>query len=135
MFLWIVLGRRPLIATVRRTHKWIVYVRNAEHPITDRKTPFSLRRLLVAVAVLAIAIAMFQRASASIVHALATMRGPVIISIPALLYQWLALSLTIGGIAVLPYGRKGLVLGLVVAGICIPLLVLAFHYVRAGGNL
>lgn len=100
-----------------------------------RKLQFSISRLLVSVAIFAVAIVLFQRASALNAHAFASMRGPVVISVPALINQWVASSLMFGGIAVLPYGQKGFILGTIAAAICVPLLLIAFLFVRAGGNI
>ena len=108
---------------------------NTEPNAVRPKGQFSIQRALLAIAIFAIAIALFQHAADLNVQSLATKRGPVAISIPALLIEWLASSIMVGGIAVIPFGRRGLVLGSLVGGACFPLLLIANCCVRAGGNI
>ncbi len=112
---------------------------DAEHKsvVTDDsvKLQFSIQRVLAAIAVFSIALALFHRAVTLNACAFATIQGPVVISIPALTHQWVASSITVGGIAVIPFGWKGFLLGSLIGGVCVPLLLTFLLYVRAGGNL
>lgn len=99
------------------------------------KRQFSILRLLLAITVFAMVLALFRHAEVLNTHAFATRRGPVVISFPALILQWVASSITVGGVALIPYGRKGFVLGSLVGGVCISLLLIAFFVIRAGSSL
>ena len=105
---------------------------SAKHCVNRRRMQFSIRRLLCAIAVFAIAIVCFQRAAVLSAHALETMRGAIPISGPAVLLQWLASSLAIGGIATIAFGRKGLLIGTGLTFVLIPVCLLIAAFIRSG---
>ncbi|MFO0924987.1 MAG: hypothetical protein U0905_21180 [Pirellulales bacterium] len=103
-----------------------------EHPTQRLPMRFSIQRLLYAMAIFAVVIVCFRRASVMSAHAMETMGGPVRISVPAVMLQWLAASLTVGGIAMTAFGRKGLLVGTVLALILIPISLLTIAFILAG---
>lgn len=91
---------------------------------------FSIARLLAATSCFAISLTCFYEAAWLDALAYQTMRGPVRISFFAIGLNWFGMSLILGAIAMIPFGRRGLALGTIGAFLLIPLVLLILLYPR-----
>lgn len=96
----------------------------------DSNVQFSLRRFICCVTLLAMVIVCFQQAFVFEEIAETTQTGHIRISPVAILLQWFGVSVFVGSLAVIPFGRKGLCIGILVAFLVVPLAIVLLLWIQ-----